>query len=180
MEPLFFSPRRTWWMLLIFGIIAVIFGLSAFFAPAATAMAMVWAFGIMALAEGIISVIALFNKNTEGSRTWLLLYAVASILFGVIAVINPIVTAGVLLMFLAAWLLVAGVYRIILAIRIRKQIEGEWMIALSGVLAIILGILFVVSPGGGIVAVTLWVGVLALIYGILQIVAAFRLRALIK
>jgi uncharacterized membrane protein HdeD (DUF308 family) len=96
------------------------------------------------------------------------------------AVLNPVATAGILLLFLAAWLLVAGIYRIVLAIRIRKEVTGEWMIALSGVLAIALAVLFVMRPAAGLVTVALWIGVAALFYGVLQIMAGFRLRRLAK
>lgn len=112
------------------------------------------------------------------SKGWVLLYAVLSILFGIMAVANPISMAGTLLVFLAAWLVIAGIYRIVFAIRVRKEIKGEWLIALSGVLSIVLGIMFVASPLTGLFVTTLWIGAGALIYGVLQIVASFKLRAL--
>lgn len=175
---LFASLGRSWWVLVLYGAIAVVFGILAFLWPAKTAIAMAWAFGVMALAEGVLSAIALLRRDVAVSRGWLALYALASLVFGVLAVSNPIKTAGILLLFLAAWLIVAGVYRIVLAIRIRKEITGEWMIALSGVLAIVLGGLFLMSPAAGLVTVALWMGLGALVYGVLQIVAGFRLRRL--
>jgi uncharacterized membrane protein HdeD (DUF308 family) len=63
---------------------------------------------------------------------------------------------------------------------VRKEIEGEWLIALSGVLAIALGVMFFVHPAAGLVTVALWIGVVALVYGVLQIIAGFRLRKLAK
>ncbi|MFC3550792.1 HdeD family acid-resistance protein [Lysobacter cavernae] len=169
---------RSWWVLVVYGVIAVLFGVAAFAWPGTTAVAIAWAFGVMALAEGVTSVIALFRKDVAISKGWLALYAIASLVFGVLAVLNPVTTAGVLLLFLAAWLLVAGIYRIVFAIRVRKEIEGEWLIALSGVLAIVLGGLFVAYPGAGLLTVALWIGAGALIYGVLQIIAGFRLRKL--
>ncbi|GAA5067657.1 HdeD family acid-resistance protein [Lysobacter panacisoli] len=177
---LFASLGRSWWVLVLYGVVAVLFALIAFVAPARTAVALAWAFGVMALAEGILSAIALFRSDIAVSKGWLALYAFASIAFGILAVTNPLATAGFLLLFLAAWLIVAGIYRIVLAIRIRKEITGEWMIALSGALAIALGVLFVMSPAAGLVTVALWVGLGALFYGVLQIVAGFRLRRLAK
>ncbi len=167
---------RSWWVLVLYGVIGVLFGLAAIAWPGTTAVALAWAFGVMALAEGIISVLALFKKDVEISKGWLVLYALASIMFGIVAVLNPVVTAGVLLLFLAAWLLVAGIYRIVVAIRVRKLIRGEWLIALSGVLAIALAVLFFMYPAAGLVTVALWIGIGALIYGVLQIIAGFRLR----
>ena len=143
-----------------------------------TAVAIAWAFGVMALAEGLLSLFALVRREVAVSKGWLALYGVASLAFGVMAVINPVKTASLLLLLMAAWLVVAGLWRIVLAIRIRKEITGEWMIALSGVLAIVLGVMFVMSPAAGLVTVALWVGLGALVYGVLQIAAGFRLRRL--
>lgn len=170
--------QRSWWVLVVYGAISVLFGVFAFVRPFAVITALTWAIGIMALAEGLISAFALFNKDIAISKGWLSFYALASIAFGLVTIINPLATAGILLMFVAAWLIIGGVFRIILAIRIRKEITGEWMIALSGVLAIVLGGMFFANPGAGLMTMMLWIGVLALCYGILQIIVGFRMRTL--
>ncbi|WP_243042090.1 HdeD family acid-resistance protein [Dyella sedimenti] len=167
---------RTGWLLVIYGVISILFGLSALLWPGSTVIALAWAFGIMALAEGIASVFALFQRQVAISRGWLVLYAVASIVFGLLAIWHPLAMANVLLVFLAAWLIVAGVYRVVFAIRVRKHIQGEWMIALSGVLAILLGLLFVAYPVAGLLTVAIWIGAAALVYGVLQLVAGVRLH----
>jgi uncharacterized membrane protein HdeD (DUF308 family) len=175
---LFGSLKRSWWVLVLYGVIGVLFGISAFLWPAKTAIALAWAFGVMALAEAVLSIVALVSKDVAVSKAWLVLYALVSLVFGLVAVANPVKTAKVLLLLLAAWLIVAGVYRIVLAIRIRKEITGEWMIALSGLLAIVLGVMFLASPAAGLVTVVLWIGLIALVYGVLQVMAGFRLRKL--
>ena len=130
---LFASLGRSWWVLVLYGVIAVLFGIGAFVWPGKTAVAIAWAFGVMALAEGVISLIALFRKDVPDLQG-----LAGAVCAGLDRVrlswpcCNPLAVAGILLMFLAAWLLVAGIYRIVLAIRIRKEIEGEWLIALSG------------------------------------------------
>ena len=169
---------RSWWILLLYGVLGVLFGMFALARPLSAATAMTWALGVLALAEGLVSLFAAFNHNVAVSKGWVLFYAAMSILFGVMAVVNPVSMAGALLLFLAAWLVVAGIYRIIFAIRVRKEIRGEWLIALSGVLSIVLGVMFVASPVSGLVVTAWWIGVGALIYGALQIVAAFKLRKL--
>jgi uncharacterized membrane protein HdeD (DUF308 family) len=98
--------------------------------------------------------------------------------FGVLAVLNPLATASVLILLLAAWLIVAGIYRIVFAIRVRKEIQGEWLLILSGVLAIVLGAMMVANPMAGIAVTTLWVGIGSLLYGVLQIMVAWRIRRL--
>lgn len=167
---------RSGWLLVIYGVISIVFGISALLWPGGTVIALAWAFGVMALAEGIISLIALFNRHVALSRGWLAVYALASIVFGLLAIWHPLAVVNVLLMFLAAWLIVAGIYRIVFAIRVRKEISGEWMIALSGVLAVLLGVLFAAYPVAGLLTVAIWIGAAALVYGVLQVVAGLRVH----
>lgn len=168
--------QRSWWVLALYGVISILFGIGALIWPLTTALALAWAFGVMALAEGVTSLVALFDKNTPISKGWLALYALASIAFGIVAVIFPGAVAGVLLLFLAAWLVVGGIYRIMFAVRVRKQIQGEWWIGLSGLLSIVLGVLFFAYPAAGLVSVTVWIGAFVLIYGVFQVMAALKLR----
>lgn len=167
---------RAWWILVVYGLIALVFGVLAIIQPLGAAMGITWALGVMALVEGGASVIALFDRNAYISRGWLIIYAVVSLLFGIVAVVNPLAVASSLLVMLAVWLVLAGVFRILLAIRIRKYIESEWLIASSGILSLVLGVLFILSPLQGVVVTTLWVGILAFLYGFLQMVAGWRLR----
>lgn len=167
---------RTGWLLVFYGIISILFGISALLWPGSTVIALAWAFGVMALAEGIISVFALFNRRVAVSRGWLGVYALASIVFGLLAIWHPLAVVNVLLIFLAAWLIVAGVYRIVFAIRVRKEIQGEWLIALSGVLAVVLGLLFAAYPAAGLLTLAIWIGAAALVYGVLQLVAGVRMH----
>ena len=170
--------RNNWWVLVLYGVIGVLFGIFAFVHPLGSAVALAWAFGVMALADGITTLVALFDNRVRMSRTWLALYALASIVFGVLAVVNPLSVAGALLLLLGLWLIVAGVFRIVFAIQVRKQIDNEWMIGLSGALAILLGILFIANPVASLVTLMLWVGAAVLIYGVFQIAAGLRLRRL--
>lgn len=168
--------RRSWWVSVVFGLIGIAFGLLTLAKPFQALVAMAWAFGILALADGIASVLALFDKRVAIPKLWLLFYAAASIAFGLIAVSNPKATAGILFLMLAIWLIIAGVFRIIFAIRVRKEIVGEWLIALSGVLAIVLGVLFLRNPAIGLFTTAIWIGAGALAYGVLQVFAGFRFR----
>jgi uncharacterized membrane protein HdeD (DUF308 family) len=170
--------QRSWWVLAIYGVISILFGIGAVVWPLTTALALAWAFGVMALAEGVTSLVALFDRNTPISKGWLVVYALASIAFGLVAVIFPGAVAGVVLLFLAAWLVVGGIYRIVFAVRVRKQIEGEWWIGLSGLLSIVLGVLFFAYPAAGLVSVTVWIGAFVLLYGVFQVMAALRVRKL--
>lgn len=169
---------RSWWVVLLYGLLAVGFGLLAITRPLSAAAGLAWAIGVMALVEGLISLFAVFSGDSGTPRGWALVYALASIGFGALAVINPLVTAKVLVLLLAIWLIIAGVYRIVFAVRVRRQIEGEWLLIVSGLLAIVLGAMMVANPRGGVAVTTLWIGIGSLVYGVLQIVVAFRLRKL--
>ena len=174
--PLLSAIGRSWWVLLLFGIVAIVFGALAVSRPVVAAIALAWTAGIMALVEGLISLVALFGKDTGISKGWLALYAIASLLFGGMAIMNPASMAGALVLVLAAWLIVAGIFRIVFAIRVRKVIEGEWWLILSGALGILLGVMFAMNPLAGMVTTSLWIGICALVYGGFQIFAAFKLR----
>jgi len=170
------SLTRIWWVPFFFGLVSVVFGLYLLYQPMRATAALAWAFGVLALAEGLASMFAVFDSKAKLPKAWLVLYGLSSIVFGVLAVSNPLATAGILLLFLAVWLIVAGVFRILFAIKVRKEIGGEWLIALSGVLAIVLGVMFLANPDRAMVAAALWIGVASLFYGALQIGAGFTLR----
>ncbi|MGC4028429.1 MAG: DUF308 domain-containing protein [Steroidobacteraceae bacterium] len=179
-SPLMGLLGRSWWIVLVYGLLGAVFGIVALTRPIATAVALAWTLGIFAIVEGVVTLAAMLDRGHAISRGWLLFYALVSLAFGVLTMLNPVVTASALLFLLAAWLIVGGIYRIVFAIRVRRQIEGEWLIALSGLLGIVLGVMFVLNPVAGIAVTTVWIGALALVYGLIQIFAAFRLRKLVQ
>lgn len=167
---------RSWGILMAFGVIAIIFGLFAIFRPLAAIAAMTWIMGIMALAEGVTSLVTLATVPAGAHKRWLVFYGVISVLFGLFAIFNPLSMASALLVLVGLWLIVAGVNRLILGLRVRRGGPGEGWTVLSGVIALLLGIALVVSPLSGLIATALWIGILALLFGIAQTVAALRLR----
>ena len=167
---------HSWWVSVLFGVIGIVFGLLTLAKPFPVLLAMAWAFGVLAIADGLTSLLAMFGRNLAIPRPLLLLYALASIIFGLVAMTNPKLTAGVLFLMLSFWLIVNGVFRIVFAIRVRKQIVGEWLIALSGVLAIALGALLLRNPATGLLATAVWIGAGALVYGVMQVAAGLSLR----
>ena len=174
------SIGRSWWVFLLYGIAAVVFGLIAIMRPMEAAAALAWAAGVMALVEAGIGIVALFNKDAPVSKAWLAFYILVSIVFGVMAVMFPLAMAGSLVLVLGVWLIIAGIYRIAFAIRVRKVIDGEWWMILGGVLGILLGAMFVAEPMVGVVSTSLWIGIIALAYGLFQIFASFRIKKLAK
>lgn len=171
-----FGIQRSWWVFLLYGVVAIIFGIATLAWPDRSVLAMVMAFGILALADGVVSLVSVVRGDLALPRWLLLLYALVSLGFGLLAVLRPGPMATAMLWLLATWLLVAGVARIVFAIQVRKLVRGEWLLALSGVLAIVLGVMFFARPDLGLVALAFWIALGALLYGALQIAVALYLR----
>lgn len=168
---------RNWWMLAVRGLIAIIFGILAFIWPGLTLWALVLMFGAYVFVDGIFALVTAFRGRDTNDRWWVfLLEGLAGIAAGVLAFIWPGMTAFVLLYLIAAWAIVTGVIEVVAAIRLRKEIEGEWVLALSGVASIIFGVLMVLWPGAGALAVIWLIAAYAIFFGVLLIFLAFRVR----
>lgn len=171
------SIRRSWGVFLLFGLAAIVFGVALLVWPDYSVLALVAAFGILALVDGAISLLSGARDDLALPRWLLVAYGLLSIAFGVAALIWPQAMAVAMLWLLALWLVLAGIARIVFAIQVRKLINGEWLLVLSGVLALLLGILFLARPDIGLLAVMVWIAIGALLYGVLQVIVALRLRA---
>lgn len=170
------SPGRSWWLLLLLGVIAVLFGLLAMLDPVRAGTGITWAIGWVAAAEGISTLVAMFRKDVPFSKAWMLFYTVISLAFGAMAILNPVAMAASFMMVMAFWAIVAGMTRIIFALRMRTVLDQPWLLVLSGVLALVLGGLTLSMPFAGLMLAVTWIGVGALVYGALQIFAALRIR----
>lgn len=169
---------RHWWALAVRGIIAIIFAIIAFTRPGITLLALVWLWGAYAFVDGLFSVLAAV-RAAERHQRWgmLLLEGICGIAAGIIAFLWAGITALVLVYLIAAWAIVTGIFEIAAAIRLRQMIEGEWLLGLSGVLSVLLGILFLLEPAAGMLVWVWTIGVYALIVGIVLLALAFRLRS---
>lgn len=169
---------RNWWALAIRGIAAIIFGIIAFAWPGITLTALVLLFGAYAITDGIFAIIAAVNASGRAKKWgWLLLEGILSIIAGVLTFVLPGITALFLLYLIAAWAIVTGAFAIGTAILLRKEITGEWLMALSGIASVIFGLLLVIFPGAGALAVIWWIGAYAIVFGALLLALAFRLRS---
>src|SRR5918994_2427149 len=167
----------SWWMLALRGLVAILFGLAAPFWPGLVLAVLIVLFGAYALVDGVLAVIAAFRSSGHGMRRPLLLIEGAiGILFGILALFWPGLTALALLYIIAFWAILSGIARIVMAVMLRREIENEWSIALSGVLSVILGIVLIFLPGAGLLAYVWLIGILALALGIILIFYAFRVR----
>ena len=166
---------RNWWTLALRGLAAVIFGILAFIWPGVTVTILVLFFGAYVLWDGIFALVAAFR--TEGNRRWpLVLEGLIGIAVGLIAFIWTEVATLSLLLLIGAWAVITGIFEIIAAIRLREEIEGEWLMLISGVLSVLFGVALFVWPAAGALAVTWIIATYAILFGILLIVLGFRLR----
>jgi uncharacterized membrane protein HdeD (DUF308 family) len=170
--------RNNWWALALRGVAALIFGLAAILVPDITLLGLVMLFGAYAIVDGIFAIIAAFSTSRESARWWMLpVEGVFGIAAGALAFLLPGITALVLLYLIAFWAIVTGIFEIAAAIRLRKEITGEWMMAVSGAASILFGLLLILFPGVGALAVVMWIGAYALIFGALLLALAIRLRS---
>ena len=168
---------KYWWAMAWRGVAGIIFGILAFVMPVLTLAVLVLMFGAYALVDGILNVIAVLSGRS-GARPWwaLLVAGLAGIAAGLVTFFMPGLTALALTYVIAVWALAVGALEIIAAIRLRKVITNEWWLALSGALAVVFGGVLMLAPGAGALAVVLWIGAYAFVYGVFLVLLGFRLR----
>jgi uncharacterized membrane protein HdeD (DUF308 family) len=172
---------RHWWAFLVRGLCAFAFGILVFVWPGITVRVIRVAFGAFALANGILLISKAVDSWGEKDDRWLLLLeGLLGIGMALITLFAPRVTAVSLLFYIAAWTLATGVMQMVIAIRLRKEIEGEVWLFLAGLISVVLAVLLMLFPGSGILGF-LWVlATYAVVFGILLIVLAFRLLAQVR
>jgi uncharacterized membrane protein HdeD (DUF308 family) len=167
---------RRWQLVVLRGVVAVLFGIVAIIWPEITVLSLALLFGAYTLIDGITALVMGIGQGTD--RIYLIMLGVLGIAAGLISLIWPQITVIVLLVVIAVWAIVAGVTQIAAAIRLRKVIRNEWFLALSGVIALVLGLLLIVQPTEGAIALVIAIATFALVWGITLIVLGFRLRTL--
>lgn len=170
---------RNWWLLLVRGLVAIVFALLTWAQPGVSLAALVLVFGIYVLADGLLGVWSAIAKRRDNRHWWLLLlWGLVGIVVGVMTFIMPGITGLVLLMYIAAWAVITGVLQIVAAIRLRKEIKGEWLMILSGLVSVAFGVLLFLQPGAGALAVAWIIAAYGFIFGVLMVLLAFKVRKL--
>ncbi|WP_296174845.1 HdeD family acid-resistance protein [uncultured Brevundimonas sp.] len=172
--------HRSWWLLLLRGIIAVAFGVATFVWPGISLVSLILVYGIYAVADGILALIAAIRGGGVAPRWWLALGGIASLAAGALAFVWPGLTALVLVYLIGFWSIVRGVLEIVGAIRLRNEIPNEWSLGLAGALSVLFGAILVVAPGTGALGLLWLIAAWAVLFGLLLIWVAFRVRRLAK
>ena len=169
---------QNWWAIVLRGVCAVLFGLGAFVWPGITLAVLILLYGAYALIEGVLAVAWALVGRRAGPFPWgVLLAGLAGVGVGIATFFYPGLTALALLYLIAAWAIVRGVFEIIAAIHLRKEMENEWLLGLSGLLSVVLGVFLVMAPGAGALAVLWWIGAFSMVFGVLTIILGFRLKS---
>lgn len=170
---------RWWWVVALRGVVAIVFGVLAFVAPAFGLALFVALFAIWALVDGVGSLLTGIRTRGQDRSWWIeILEGIAGVAAGVIALVAPEFAAQVLLVLIAAWAIVTGIIEIVLAVRLRRVIEGEAWLALAGVVSILFGVVVVLFPAAGALSVVWLIGSFAVAFGVFLVLLGWRLRGI--
>ena len=170
------SPRR-WWLLLLRGIAAILFGVLAFIWPGITLVTLVFLYGAFALIDGVIALAAAFSGAAGPLPTWwLIVVGLLGIAAGVVTFLWPGMSAIVLVIFIGAWAVAHGVFEIIGAVKLRKEIDNEWTLILGGIVSVLFGAILLIAPGAGALGLIWAIAAYSILFGILLTAFALRLR----
>jgi len=158
---------ENWWLYVLRGSIAILFGLMALVWPGITVQVLVVLFGVYVILEGALAMAGGFKKQTVKSRWLLIVEGALGIAVGLAAFALPGLTAVALLIFIAVWAVLTGLVELAAAFSLRRQMAGKWVLGLAGAASILIGVLLLANPGAGIVAVIWLIGIYALIFGLL-------------
>jgi uncharacterized membrane protein HdeD (DUF308 family) len=172
------AVSSTWWIVAIRGLLAILFGIMALVWPKITILALVILFGAYAIVNGVFALIAAFRGGGGQSRGWLAFSGILGIAAGVVALVWPGITTFALLLLIAIWFVVTGVMEVISAIVLRKEIDSEWMLVLSGALSTLFGLVLLIWPASGALAIVWLIGLCAIAFGLALLYIAFRVKKL--
>jgi len=179
---------KYWWVFTLRGVIAIAFGLASLLWPALTLGVMVLLFGLFALFEGGLTILTSFGKGDEKGGWTLLIEGLAGLLVCVIVLLGtsigamlwPRVAAVMLVYYIAGWAILAGIFKILTAFRIRKEVKGEWILGLSGLISILIGLILILRPGAGVLAVAWLIGLYAIFVGILLFLLGLKIQKIAR
>jgi uncharacterized membrane protein HdeD (DUF308 family) len=167
---------RNWWVFALRGGIAVVFGLMVLLFPQIALRTFIILFALYTGADGFFAILSFFERESFRKRGWQIMQGVISVAAAVLAVLYPGMTALIILYVIASRAIVTGALQIAAAIHLRREIEGELWLAISGAVSVIFGSLLVLFPATGALAVLTYISIYAISYGIMLILLAFRLK----
>jgi len=171
---------RHWWVVLLRGLVAIAFGVLTFTRPAISLAALLLFFGAFVFADGLLHVWTAISDKERENRWLLLLGGLLGIGVGLLAFLTPGLTAIAVLFYIAIWAVATGLLDIVAAVRLRKEIEGEWLLGLGGLSSVAFGVVLLARPGTGALAVLWIIAAYAVAFGVILTLRSFRLKGLAK
>ena len=166
-----------WWITLFRGVLWILFGIFMFVQPGISILALTLTFGAFALVDGIVSVASAIGGRETNDSWWILLIrGLAAFCVGLLTFFTPQMTAVALLVWIAVWAVATGLLEIMAAVRLRKEIQDEFGLALAGLVSVAFGVFLLVRPGVGALAVVWAIAVYALTFGMVLVSMAFETR----
>jgi uncharacterized membrane protein HdeD (DUF308 family) len=167
----------AWGWILLRGVAGIVFGVLAFAWPGLTLVVLVVMWGAWAFVDGVFALVTAWRARDRGAPVWpLVVIGVLGVGAGLVTLFAPAVAGAALLAFIAAWAIVTGVFQVVHAIRVRKTIDHEWMLILSGVLSVLIGVYILLYPASGALAIVWVIAAWSVAFGAMLVAAALRLR----
>ena len=168
---------RNWKSVALRGVIAILFGIAIVALPGVTLAILNTLFGFFILIGGFLFLVAAVRQRHTDEPWWLLLIeGILGIIAGILILSSPGITALFVIYLIAAWAIISGIFQIVAAIQLRRQIQGEWLLIVSGIFSVIFGLLLAVLPGVGALTILWIIGAYTIAFGITQLILALRLR----
>jgi len=172
------AVANRWWVFLVRGIAAILFGIIAFAWPGMTLLALTLVFGAYAFVDGVFALVAALS-GLGGSRWWaLLLEAIVGLVIAFYVWTEPATSATALVYAVAIWAILTGVMEIVAGLQLRDLINNEWIYILAGIASIAFGILVFRDVSSGATAIVWLIGIYAIVFGILECGLSYRLNHL--
>lgn len=170
---------QYWWVLVLRGVAAILFGALAFFLPMETLGTLVVAFGAYALADGIFAGTAAIAGRRMTADWWIpLVQGLVSIGIGVVTFTSPEITALALLLYIAIWAVLVGALQVMEAVELRDELKGEWWLALGGLAGMAFGAFLIFGPAEGALAVLWLIAAYAIVWGVTLMIGGFDVHRL--
>jgi uncharacterized membrane protein HdeD (DUF308 family) len=167
----------NWRVLALRGLVALLFGLVILFWPGLVLAVLSLLFGVYVLVDGGIVLVPALRTSDRGARRWLpLAEGAVGVISGLVALLWPAMTASGLLYVIAGWAIVTGILKITTAIALRSEVENAWLLAGSGGLSVLFGVILAALAGSGVPTLAPFIGVFVIVVGLSLIVFAFRTR----
>jgi uncharacterized membrane protein HdeD (DUF308 family) len=169
-ESLMDALAERWWVPVVRGLAAILFGVLTLMRPGTSLFALVLLWGIYAVVDGVFNIVlAAYSGRAGGRWGWFLFEGLVSVAAGVLTFAWPSITGIVLLALIATWAVLTGVAEIAAAVWLRKLIAHEWVLGLSGLVSIAFGFMLMARPRAGALAVAWVIGVYAIAFGALLV-----------